>query len=170
MKMIDKYKKIGILSKKAAFEYLIANLKDTIRTYDYFVAWEKVLGNISKSEVLLNIMNTLIGKDDISGKLKGLIKSYPEIVPAIPLLIAVRGSTIKVADLGGDIEYSFLKAIEYTDEEIDKIVYFAEQCGLLNILSDKSIKNLVDYCIGVEVGLDTNARKNRSGTAMENLI
>ncbi|MHB8280527.1 MAG: DpnII family type II restriction endonuclease, partial [Candidatus Humimicrobiaceae bacterium] len=170
MKMIGKYKEMGILSENEAFEYLIANLKDNIRTYDYFVAWEKVLGSISKAEVLLNIMNTLIGKDDISGKLKELIKSYPEVVPVIPLLIAVRGSIIKVADLGGDIEYSFLKAIEYTSEEIDKIVYFAEKCGLLNILSDKSIKNLVDYCIGVEVGLDTNARKNRSGTAMENLI
>ena len=170
MKMIDKYKKMGIRSENEAFEYLISNLKDTIRTYDYFVAWEKVLGNISKIEVSLNIMNTLIGKGDISGKLKGLIKSYPEIVPVIPLLIAVRGATIKVADLGGDIEYSFLKAIKYTDDEIDKIVYFAEKCGLLNILSDKNIKNLVDYCIGVEVGLDTNARKNRSGTVMEKLI
>jgi len=168
--MIDKYKKMGILSEKEAFDYLITNLKDTIRTYDYFVAWEKVLGNISRVEVKLNIMNTLIGKNDISGKLKELIKSYPEIVSVIPLLIAVRGSTIKIADFGGDIEYSFFKATEYTDKEIDKIVYFAEKCGLLKILSDKSIKNLVDYCIGVEVGLNTNARKNRSGIVMENLI
>lgn len=170
MKMIDKYKKMGILSEKEAFDYLITNLKDTIRTYDYFVAWKKVLGNISRVEVKLNIMNTLIGKNDISAKLKELIKSYPEIVPVIPLLIAARGSTIKIADFGGDIEYSFFKATEYTDKEIDKIVYFAEKCGLLKILSDKSIKNLVDYCIGVEVGLDTNARKNRSGIVMENLI
>lgn len=38
MKYIDKYKSMGILSENAAFEYLLSNLKDTIRTYDFFVA------------------------------------------------------------------------------------------------------------------------------------
>ena len=152
------------------FEYLLSSFKDTIRTYDFFVAWQKVLGNVSQIEVALNILNSLIGKENIADKLKMLIKSYPEVVPVIPLLIAVRGASIKVADLGGDIEYSFAKKQTYTAEEIDKIVFFAEKSGLLKILQDKSVKNLVDYAIGVEVGLDTNARKNRSGTAMENLI
>ncbi len=169
MKYIEKYKSMGILSENAALEYLLSTPKDTIRTYDFFVAWEKVLGNVSKIEVALNILNTLIGKEDIANKLKQLIKEYPEVVPVIPLLIAVRGKSIKVADLGGDIEYSFTKKKTYTNEEIDKIVFFADKSGLLNVIADKSIKNLVDYTIGVEVGLDTNARKNRSGTAMENL-
>ena len=169
MKYIDKYREMSILSENAAFEYLLSNLKDTIRTYDFFVAWEKVLGNVSGIEVALNILNTLIGKDDVASKLKELITQYPEVVPVIPLLIAVRGKTIKIADLGGDIEYSFSKRKSFTDAEIDKIVYFAEKSGLLKVIADKSIKNLVDYSIGVEVGLDTNARKNRSGTAMENL-
>lgn len=169
MKYIDKYKSMGILSENAAFEYLLSNLKDTIRTYDFFVAWEKVLGNVSQIEVSLNILNSLIGKEDIGGKLKELIKQYPEVVPVIPFLIAVRGTSIKVADMGGDIEYSFLKKKSYTDEQIEKIIFFAEKSGLLKVIAGKSIKNLVDYAIGVEVGLDTNARKNRSGTAMENL-
>ena len=169
MKYIDKYKSMGILSENAAFEHLIKALKDTIRTYDFFVAWGKVLGNVTKIEVALNILNTLIGKEDVEATLKSLIKDYPEVVPVIPFLIAVRGTSIKIADIGGDIEYSFSKRKEYTDEEIDKIVYFAKECGLLKMLADKSIKNLVDYAIGVEVGLDTNARKNRSGDAMENL-
>ena len=160
---------MGILSENAAFECLLSTLKDTIRTYDFFVAWDKVIGNVGKIEVALNIMNTLIGKDDVEGTLKGLINSYPEIVPVIPFLIAVRGTSIKIANIGGDIEYSFSKRKSYTDVEIEKIVYFARESGLLKMLSDKSIKNLVDYAIGVEVGLDTNARKNRSGDAMENL-
>ena len=32
------------------------------------------------------------------------------------------------------------------------------------------MKNLVDYCFGVEVGFDTNARKNRTGDIMEKLV
>jgi DpnII restriction endonuclease. len=170
MKYIDNYKSMGILSENAAFEYLLSNLKDTIRTYDFFVAWEKVLGNVSDIEIALNILNTLIGKEDISSKLKELIKRYPEIVPVIPLLIAVRDKTIKIADLGGDIEYSFARKKSYSDDEINKILYFVEKSGFLKVIADRSIKNLVDYSIGVEVGLDTNARKNRSGTTMENLI
>jgi len=169
MKMIDKYKTMGIMSESAAFEYLITNLKDTIRTYDFFVAWKKVLGNVSQIEISLNILNSLIGKTDIAQKLKDLIKEYPQVVSVLPILIAVRETSVKIAALGGDIEYSFAKRQNYSDAEIEKIVFFAEKCGLLKILSDKSIKNLVDYCIGVETGLDTNARKNRSGTAMENL-
>lgn len=44
------------------------------------------------------------------------------------------------------------------------------QSGIGEILKDKKIKNLVDYVTGVEVGLDSNARKNRVGTLMENLV
>lgn len=169
MEYIEKYKSMGILSKNAAFEYLLSTLKDTIRTYDFFVAWKKVFSNVSQIEISLNILNSLIGKEDIAVKLKDLIKQYPEIVPVIPFLIAVRGTSIKVADMGGDIEYSFSKKKNYTDEQIEKIIFFANKSGLLKVIANKSIKNLVDYAIGVEVGLDTNARKNRSGTAMENL-
>ena len=169
MKYIEKYKSIGVFSADDAFDYLLSNLKDTIRTYDFFVAWDKVLSNVCQIEVVLNILNVLIGKNDIKVRLKELIKQYPEIVPVIPFLIAVRGTTIKVADMGGEITYSFSKKKSYSEEQIDNIITFAEQCGLLKILQDKNIKNLVDYAIGVEVGLDTNARKNRSGTAMENL-
>lgn len=41
MKMISKYKQMSLLSENAVFEFLISNLKDTIRTYDFFVAWGK---------------------------------------------------------------------------------------------------------------------------------
>jgi len=169
LKKIEGYYKFGLDNEKKVFDYLLNNLKDTIKTYDFFVAWDKILCNISKIEILLNIMNTLIGKQNIKEELKKLIKLYPEIVTVIPILIACRETRIKVANIGGDIEYSFKKTKEITNEEINKIVFFTEQCGLLKIISDKNIKNLVDYCLGVEVGLDTNARKNRSGTVMERL-
>ena len=79
MKYIEKYKSMGILSENAAFEYLLSSLKDTIRTYDFFVAWSKVLGNVSQIELSLNILNTLIGKENVSNKLKELINIYPTL-------------------------------------------------------------------------------------------
>ena len=50
---------------------------------------------------------------------------------------------------------------------LDGVMDFLEGTGLAQIFRDKSVKNLVDYVFGVEVGLDSNARKNRSGDLMD---
>ena len=171
MKMISQYTKLGLHTEAEVFDYFMDNLKDTISSYDYFVAWNKISENISQIEVSLNILNYLIGKSDIENEFRYLIKIHPEIVPVLPILIAARDHKIKIADsFRGDIEYSFSRKKEYSDSEIDKIVYFSRQCGLLKIIEDKNVKNLVDYCFGIEVGLDTNARKNRTGKEMEKLV
>ncbi|MCD8916255.1 type II restriction endonuclease [Staphylococcus simulans] len=47
---------------------------------------------------------------------------------------------------------------------------FIEDVGLLSFLKNSRVKSLVDYAYGVEAGMDTNARKNRSGKAMESFI
>ena len=47
---------------------------------------------------------------------------------------------------------------------------FIEGTGLAAVFMDKNVKSLVDYVFGVEVGLDSNARKNRSGDAMEDTV
>lgn len=170
MKYIKIYDRLGIRTQDEVFNFLLQTLKDTIRTYDFFVAWEKVLNNVAKFEVSLNILNSLIGKKDIKEKLTGLIRDYPQIVPVLPLLIAIREKKLIVAEIHGNVLYKFEEKKNFSEEEIHKIIYFVEQSGFLKLLSNKDIKNLVDYLIGVEVGLDTNARKNRSGTAMEKLI
>jgi type II restriction enzyme len=47
---------------------------------------------------------------------------------------------------------------------------FMEKTGLFDLLANRLLINLLDYVTGVEVGLDTNARKNRTGHVMENLV
>jgi type II restriction enzyme len=57
------------------------------------------------------------------------------------------------------------------NENVKKeLLIFFNESGLRDIFETKAIKNLVDYCFGVEVGFDTNARKNRTGTIMENIV
>ena len=57
------------------------------------------------------------------------------------------------------------------NENIKKeLLIFFKETGLKEFFESKIVKNLVDYCIGVEVGFDTNARKNRTGTLMENIV
>ena len=49
-------------------------------------------------------------------------------------------------------------------------LFYRKETGLKDLLKNKEIKNLVDYMTGVEAGLDSNARKNRGGHAMENIL
>ena len=42
--------------------------------------------------------------------------------------------------------------------------------GLFSLISEHVINNLVDYVTGVEVGLDSHARKSRGGDLMEYLV
>lgn len=169
MKFIEIYRQLSIIDADAAFVHLQNTLKDTIRTYDFFVAWNKISSNIKEVEAPLNLLNTLVGKENPKAVLADIIIEYPQVVPVLPLLLAIRDKSIKIADVSGDIEYRFIKKHKYSEEEIKRIVNFIDKSGLLKFIADKNVKNLVDYATGVEVGLDTNARKNRSGTAMETL-
>ena len=53
---------------------------------------------------------------------------------------------------------------------VDGVIEFIQQIGLKEVLQAKQVKNLVDYVFGVEAGLNTNARKNRSGHLMEGIV
>lgn len=47
---------------------------------------------------------------------------------------------------------------------------FLDNTGLTEIFRSRKINDLVDYVFGIETGLDTNARKNRSGHIMESMV
>ena len=141
--------KLNCNNADEVFNYLINNLKETIKTWDYFVNWNKVIRNYQDVETSLNLLNTLIGKENIEVATKNLLKEYPKVIAVIPSLLA---------------EYDFSKPID-----LDKAVMFLKESGFLKLVSDKTIKSIPDYFIGVEVGLDSNGRKNRSGTSMEDI-
>ena len=168
-------KKIGCNNEKEVFAYLINNLNDSIRYWDYFVNWKKVIGNTKDLEVDLNILNYLIGKENIEKEFSYLLKKHPQVMRLIPVLLACREHKFKIlTDLSaGNLKYedfSFEERGNLSDAEISKAVRFAQKSGLLKIFKDKTVKNIVDYTIGLEVGLDSNGRKNRGGTAMERVV
>ena len=66
-------------------------------------------------------------------------------------------------------DYDFKNRI-LTDDDCKDLAIFFMQSGLGDLVKDKKVKNLVDYVTGVEVGLDSNGRKNRGGTLMENIV
>jgi type II restriction enzyme len=44
------------------------------------------------------------------------------------------------------------------------------ETGLFDLISHHLINNLFDYVTGVEVGMNTNARKNRTGKTMSKIV
>ncbi len=163
---------LNLIGEDELFDKIKHSFKEKITKWDYFVNWPKVFSNIKPIEKELNLLNFLIGKEDIQKEAFDLIKQYPEVVKAFPTLIAVREKSVDILTDSKKflyVNYSFTRK-KLTDEECEELAYFVVNSGIGEILKDKKVKNLVDYATGVEVGLDSNGRKNRGGTLMETLV
>lgn len=146
-------------------------LIETNYTYEFFVNWTKAKKNRDAFKYELALLKSLKNCTDPSSDFKELLRKYPEVVKTIPILLACRDGLIKVLNsIEEDFQYkifNFSKK-EYDYKEIDNIVRFTEKTGLLDILC--RMDSASDYLLGVEVGLDTNARKNRSGLFLEKMV
>ena len=151
---------------KRDFNEWLSNFKDSIATWKYYTDFEKVYANIDKIKVELNILNSLVGSTNIEKEFRDIVKSYPKTLTVIPILIAKREKEIKITDAEQNYSFDFAKP-NYT---IDEYVMFMEKTGLFDLLQNHIIHSLVDYVMGVEVGMDTNGRKGRTGDAMEDLV
>jgi type II restriction enzyme len=60
------------------------------------VNWRKVFLNVNPIEKELNLLNCLIGKENIENETFNLIKQYPNVIKAFPLLIASREKSFDV--------------------------------------------------------------------------
>ena len=57
---------------KKDFNNLISTFKSSIKTWDYFVNWNKVFSNSSELEIALNKLNYLLGKDNLKEEFAGM--------------------------------------------------------------------------------------------------
>ncbi len=151
---------------KRDFNEWLKKFRYSICDYKYYVDFGKVYGNVDKIKVELNILNSLIGSENIEDDFRNLVAKYPETLKCVPILLAVRGREIYAIDGDGEYFFNFVKP----DRTIDEYVSFMNKTGLFTLISERIINNLVDYVTGVEVGLDSNGRKNRGGHLMENLV
>lgn len=154
------------------FNNWLADFRDSIADYGYYIDFTKVHRNVDRIKVELNILNSLIGSKNIKEDFKTLIKKYPEVLKCIPLLLAVRANEIYCQDENGGhlYQFDFEKYPPNSHAYYEQYLYFMEHTGLLDLLENHIINNLVDYATGVETGLDSNGRKNRGGHLMEDLV
>lgn len=154
------------------FQKITSSFKEKITQWDYFVNWTKVFEYVIPIEKELNLLNFLIGKENIEQEVYNLIKEYPQVAKAFPSLIAIRDYSVDILIETSDFiyrRYDF-RHREFTNEECKDLAQFFINSGLGDLVKGKKVTNLVDYVTGVEVGLDSNGRKNRGGTLMESIV
>ena len=151
---------------KRNFNEWLSKFKTSISNYTYYVDFEKIYKNVEKVKVELNILNSLIGSKNIEEEFQNILIKYPETLECIPLLLAVRSKEIFVKDEINEYLFKFDKMV-YSMKDY---VRFMRESGLFDLLQNHIINNLYDYVLGIEVGLDSNGRKNRSGHLMEDLV
>lgn len=154
-------------------DLFLDTLIETNRTHDFFVDWSKIHAYKAEYADELSLLSSVSGTGvDSKAELARLMEKYPRIIRLLPLLIAVRSE--KTSHVVQVTDESTMSTINYAfgssgmETEVQIALDFAERTGLIRELA--GIKSPADYYFGVEVGMDTNGRKNRSGTAMENLV
>ena len=150
---------------KEQFKTFLLQLSETNATLDYFVDFKKVKGNVRKIALKLNQLNYLIGKDNLEEAINDLYEENPKVFEVLDILIAVRNKNAKTLDNTGKIT---LLASYFTSPK--GVLEYIYETGLAEVFKNKEISNLVDYVFGIEVGLDTNARKNRGGDNMSKAV
>lgn len=148
------------------FNGWLNQMRGSINGYNYYVDFPKVYANVDAIRIELNIMNSLIGSKNIEADFKELIKKYPEVLKCIPTLLAVRANEIYAQDSDGSFTYDF----DRMNCSVDEYIVFMRKTGLLDLIANHIVNNLVDYALGIETGLDSNGRKNRGGHQMEDLV
>lgn len=151
---------------KRDFNEWLSKFKSSISNYTYYVDFEKIYKNVDKVKVELNILNSLIGSKNIEYEFEQILLKYPETLECIPLLLAVRSREIFVKDEINEYLFNFNKMIY----SMKNYIKFMKESGLFDLLQNHIINNLYDYVLGIEVGLDSNGRKNRGGHLMEDLV
>lgn len=151
---------------KRNFNTWLSNFCDSISDYRYYVNFNKVYQNVDSIKIELNILNSLIYSKNIEQDFKNILERYPEVLKCIPILIAVRLNEIHILDNSINYTYNFKEK----NHSIEEYANFMRKIGLFELLENHLINNLVDYVTGIEVGLDSNGRKNRGGHLMEDLV
>ena len=143
--------------RNRTFNEWLKTFRKSINGYDYYTDFSKVYANVERLKIEINILNSLICSKNVEDDFENLVTRYPECLKAIPILLAVRQNEIFCQDEYGAVIYNF----NAPSQSVEQYKYFMRRTGLFDLLEKHIIANLYDYATGVEVGLDSNGRKNR---------
>lgn len=148
------------------FNKFMSQLQETNQTLDFFCDFDKISENVDNIKLSLCMLNSLIGTTDLRKSVEVIWNRDRTAFSVIDILIAVR-SEGKKKILNSDGQSIILDKL-FTS--VDGVIEYLEGTGLADIFRQRKIGDLVDYVYGIETGLDSNARKNRSGHVMEEMV
>jgi type II restriction enzyme len=173
IQLYKKFFKLGSVQEVA--QEFRKTLVTTNRSYLFYVDWLKVKKNVENIKTELSLLDSLINSKNLEQDFFELLSKYPEVTKILPILLAIRELSFDVIEsfdekIADTISYSFnrKKSEKLSEKEIESYWSLIEKSGAIELFT--TIKNFKDYIFGVEVGMDTNARKNRSGKAMELIL
>ena len=148
------------------FKLFMSQLKETNQTLDFFCDFDKIANNVEEIKLSLCILNSMIGVADLRKAAETIWNRDKSAFSVMDILIAVRTKDKKkfIDSLGR------CQPITQMFASVDSVMEFLEGTGLAEVFKERKVKDLVDYVFGIETGLDTNARKNRSGHIMEGTV
>lgn len=148
------------------FDVFLSQLKETNATLGFFTDFSKAYSSVANIAVKLNQLNFLLGKDNLRAAVELIYNENPKAFEVLDVLVAVRKKDKRL--VLNEKQQPVLLESYFND--VESICAYIDGTGLGEVFSSKKITNLVDYVFGVEVGLDTNARKNRSGKLMAEAV
>lgn len=148
------------------FEVFMSQLRETNQTLDFFCDFGKITQNVEDIKLSLCMLNSLIGAHDLRRQVEAIWHRDRSAFSVMDILIAVRSEGRKAVlnSLGECV------VLDTFFSSVDGVMEFLNDTGLAEVFRERRISDLVDYVFGIETGLDTNARKNRSGHVMENMV
>jgi len=159
---------------KESFDILKNSLIPSNRDWNYFVDWEKVNKRTKNLSSEIKAVELLKDSPNLINELYDLLCKSEKIVELLCLLIAVRSEkspSIDILDISDSFEFNNLK-IELNSQFFIKnkelSLDFLSESGIINLIT--TTKDLYSIVLGIEIGLDSNARKNRGGQYMEKLV
>lgn len=141
-------------------------LKPTSFVLKEYVKWEKLQENVREYELQLNDLNVLMASDEFEfeEKFERLYSQRAESFDILPLFISSRNKQIEYWSSDGE-------AKKYGFDKKETVFDFLVESGLReNLFMNNRYKNVLDYILGLEVGLSSNDKKNYTGTWMMNQI
>lgn len=150
----------------AEFATFMSQLKETNATLSFYSDFPKISKKVAEIEISLNSLNYLLGKENLRDAVEALWDRDKRAFEVMDILIATRKKDKKMFfDKMGNY-----REVHSLFSSVDGVMEFLEGTGLSQVFLKPEIKNLHDYVFGVETGLDSNTRKNRSGEITEALV
>jgi type II restriction enzyme len=152
------------MTLKKNFERYLSNLKPTVSGFDWFIEFEKIYENTNQFKDVLSELKTVLKSKKSTEEFRVFYNKNINALKVIPLLLATRLNVITIYDKKF-ITYNFSEPTNTPEQYIE----FIFKTGLIKVLVSEDV-DLYSYLLGVEAGINTNARKGRTGTDMEGLV